>query len=185
MRAALAQIRDDERIGLAVGTDEMALLRGADQIVERKVNLPVRWLKGFVEVQAFQSRMERRVHLGKIETLRFLRSLPRTTMAKTQYWIVPAGNGLRISQRAGEGSFRVAGIERLRLLEDLAPSANGLTVYAIPAGTPVNGSSISDRLISTSPSARRCGAASPGKDKRCQISPPGNGTVCSIWRRAC
>ena len=134
MRAALAQIRNDERVGLAVGSDELALLRGADQIVERKVRLPVRWLKGFVEVQAFQSRMEQRAHLGKIETLRFLRSLPRTTMAKTQYWIVPAGNGLRIGQRAGEGAIRVAGIERLRLLDDLAPLANGLTVYADARG---------------------------------------------------
>lgn len=134
MRAALAQIRDDERIGLAVGTDELALLRGADQIVERKVKLPVRWLKGFVEVQAFQSHMERRAHLGKIETLRFLRSLPRTTMAKTQYWIVPAGKGLRISQRADEGALRVAGIERLRLLDNLAPLADSLTVYADSRG---------------------------------------------------
>jgi len=45
MRAALAQIRDDERVGLAVGTDEVALLRGAEQSVERKVKLPLRWLK--------------------------------------------------------------------------------------------------------------------------------------------
>ena len=134
MQAALAQIRDDERVGLAVGTNEVALLRGAEQVVERKVKLPVRWLKGFVEVQAYQSRMERRAQLGKIETLRFLRSLPRTVMAKTVYWIVPAGAGLRLSQREGAGALRVAGLERLRLLDDLAPLADGLTVFAAPQG---------------------------------------------------
>ena len=37
MRAALAQIRDNERVSLAVGTDEVALLRGAEQVIERKV----------------------------------------------------------------------------------------------------------------------------------------------------
>jgi hypothetical protein len=94
-RAALAQVRDNERVGLAVGKEDVTLLRGADQIVERKVNLPVRWVKGFVEVQAYQSRMELRAELGKIETLRFLRSLPRSTQAKTAFWIVPAGAGLR------------------------------------------------------------------------------------------
>ena len=134
MRAALAQIRDDERVSLAVGTDEVALLRGAEQIVERKVVLPMRWLKGFVEVQAYQSRMERRAHLGKIDTLRFLRSLPRSTMAKTSYWIVPAGNGLRLSQREGGDGLRVAGIERLRLLDELAPLADGLTLFADSRG---------------------------------------------------
>src|SRR5262249_49873042 len=51
MRAALAQVRDNERVSLAVGTDEVALLRGTDQVIERKVPLPVRWLKGFVEMQ--------------------------------------------------------------------------------------------------------------------------------------
>lgn len=134
MQAALAQIRDDERVGLAVGTDEVTLLRGAEQVVERRVKLPVRWLKGFVEVQAYQSRMERRAQLGKVETLRFLRSLPRTVMAKTVYWVVPAGNGLRLSQRESAGALRVAGIERLRLLDDLAPLADALTLFADPRG---------------------------------------------------
>jgi hypothetical protein len=134
IRAALAQIRDDERVGLAVGTDEVALLRGAEQIVERKVRLPLRWLKGFVEVQTYQSRMERRAHLGKVDTLRFLRSLPRSTMAKSIYWVIPAGNSLRLSQRQAENGLRVAGIERLRLLDDLAPLADGLTVFASNTG---------------------------------------------------
>src|SRR5262249_19054747 len=123
-----------ERVGLAVGTDEVALLRGAEQVVERKVKLPMRWLKGFVEVQAYQSRMGRRAHLGKVDTLRFLRALPRSTMAKTVYWIIPAGNGLRLSQRESEGGLRVAGIERLRLLDELAPLATGLSVFADSRG---------------------------------------------------
>src|SRR5207247_4148922 len=101
-----------------------------EQIVERKVKLPMRWLKGFVEVQAYQSRMQQRTHLGKVETLRFLRSLPRSTMARTVYWIVPAGKGLRLSQREGADGLHVAGIERLRLLDDLSPLADGLTVFA-------------------------------------------------------
>jgi hypothetical protein len=82
-RAMLAQVRDDERVGFAIGREEVTLLRGADQVVERKVDLPVRWLKSFVEVQAYEARMHLRADLGKIEAVRFLRSLPRTTMAKT------------------------------------------------------------------------------------------------------
>lgn len=134
-RAALAQIRDQERVGFAVGTDEVTLLRGADQIVERKVALPLRWLKGFVEVQAYQAKMTPRFDLPKIETLRFLRSLPRTPMAKTMFFVTPAGRGLRLTQRPGAEAVRVAGIERLRLIEELAPFADGLKVYANDRGT--------------------------------------------------
>jgi hypothetical protein len=134
MRAALAQIRDNERVSLSVGTDEVALLRGADQVVERKVPLPMRWLKGFVEMQAYQSRMELHACLNKIETLRFVRSLPRSTMAKTFYWIIPTATSLRLSQREAPGALRMAGIERLRLLDDLAPLADSLTIYADPRG---------------------------------------------------
>lgn len=133
LRAALAQVRDDERVGLAIGTDEMVLLRGGDQVIERKVALPLRWLKGFVEVQSYQSRMERRATLGKIEALRFLRSLPRST-TNTPFWVVPAGPGLRLSQRDASGAVRVAGLERLRLLEELAPYAEQLAVFTDARG---------------------------------------------------
>ena len=94
----------------------------------------MRWLKGFVEIQSYQSRMESRVRLNKIETLRFLRSIPRSTIAKTVYWIVPTATALRLSQREAPNSLRVAGIERLRLLDDLAPLADGLTVFADARG---------------------------------------------------
>ncbi len=55
-------------------------------------------------------------------------------MAKTVYWVVPSGNGLRLSQRESEGGLRVAGIERLRLLDELAPLADGLSVFADSRG---------------------------------------------------
>ena len=134
LRAALAQVRDGESIGLAVGREDLTLLRGVEQIVERKVPLPVRWLRGFVEVQAYQARMERRMAIGKIETLRFLRSLPRTAVSRSVFWAVPAGSGLRLSQRETPGGVKIAGIERLKLLEELAPLADGLCVYSDPQG---------------------------------------------------
>lgn len=134
MRAALAQIRDGESVGLAVGHEDVTLLRGMEQVIERKVPLPVRWLKGFVEVQAYQSRMAKRAEIGKVETLRFLRSLPRSTTAKSVFWAVPAGSGLRLSQRESPGGVRLAALERLRLLEELAPFADGLCVFADPRG---------------------------------------------------
>lgn len=135
MRAALAQIRDHERVGFAVGTDEVTLLRGSDQVIERKVKLPVRWLKGFVEVQAYQARMQQCASVRKVEAVRFIRSLPRTIIGKTSYWVVPGPQGLRLSQREVRDGIRVAGLERLRVLDELVPSCDGLSIHADVEGS--------------------------------------------------
>ena len=77
MRAALAQLRDSEPAGFTVGATEFALESGGATTIERKVKLPVRWLKGFVEAQAHQSRMEPRFEIKGVEVRRFEQGLPR------------------------------------------------------------------------------------------------------------
>ena len=129
LRAALAQIRDGDRVELSVGAKAMELSRNAESIVERKVPLPLRWLKGFVEVQAYQARMRPRLEVSGTEAWRFLRSLPRGIMKQT-CWVVPAGRGLRIGHHATVDGVAVGGMERLRVLEDLARHARQLLVFA-------------------------------------------------------
>ena len=128
MQAALARIRDSDKVSLSVGSDEVRLDREAETIVEKKVALPLRWLKGFVEVQAYQSRMAPALEVSGIEAHRFLRSLPR---AKTRHesWVAPIGRGLRLSHVRTAGGVAVAGLERLRVLEPLSRYADRLRVY--------------------------------------------------------
>lgn len=128
--SALSQIRDDERVGLAVGADEVSLLRGADQLVERKVRLPLRWLKGLVEVQISQARMTPRFSLNKIGALRFVRDIPRGSDSRTAHFIAPAGGGgLRWSHAPLPDSIELRGVERLRVLDQLAPWADSLAIH--------------------------------------------------------
>jgi len=129
MRAALASVRDSERVRLDVGADRITLEREGASIVERKVKLPVRWLKSFVEVQAYQARMTPRFTLVGTEVLRFLRSLPRAKTSRHSIFIVPAGRGVRMSVTACKGALATSGVERLRVLEDIAPFAKSLTAY--------------------------------------------------------
>ena len=128
MLTALARIRDTDSVALSVGTGEVRLDHGDEAIIEKKVALPVRWLKGFVEVQAYQSRMQLVHDVGGVEALRFLRSIPRT-VSKHPSWIVPSGRGLRLSQVASRDGVQVAGMERVRVLENLMPLARQLRVY--------------------------------------------------------
>jgi hypothetical protein len=129
MRAALARVRDSDKVGLVVGSDLVSLSRGNDSVVERKVALPVRWLKGLVEVQAYQARMVRKIEVPGFEAARFLRSLPKGA-ATTSGYVVPSGRGLRLSQVAARDGIRVGGVQRLHILDDLARHAKMLRIYA-------------------------------------------------------
>ena len=53
MRAALARVRDDAGLEFAVGRQEFRLRSSGADVVERKVDLPTRWIRGMLEVQSY------------------------------------------------------------------------------------------------------------------------------------
>jgi hypothetical protein len=134
MRTALARIKEREPVQLSVGAGDVEVVSDGGSVVERKVPLPLRWLKGFVESQAYLAEMTPRMEISGTEARRFLRSLPRQGSQGRATWVTRSGPGLRLSQIASKEAVRVAGIERLRLLEDLARHVQGLRVYATPDG---------------------------------------------------
>lgn len=64
MMSALAMIRGVEPVSLSVGSAGVELETASRTVFEKKVQLPIRWLKGFVEVQACQRRMERKMEIS-------------------------------------------------------------------------------------------------------------------------
>jgi hypothetical protein len=136
MRAALTRIRRDEQVRLAVGRDGVELTRAGETTVEKKVKLPVRWIKGFSEVQAYQPSLAERHELPAADALRLLRELPRSSAPKRPSFLVPGGRSLRWSQRDRPGAVRVSGMHRLRVLEPLVTRARAVRVwYDEGAGT--------------------------------------------------
>lgn len=130
MRAALAQLSPTEAVDVNVGADRFELERACGTVIERKVPLPLRWLKGFVEVQACQARMQLRFEVDGGEARRFLRSLPRQPMPHVAMWVQPLAKGLRLAAREVPGGVRLVGVERLRSLEVLAREAKKLRIYS-------------------------------------------------------
>ncbi len=130
MLTALAKIRETDRVQINVGTDHVELNRNSESVVEKQVALPVRWLKGFVEVQACQSRMTLVHDITGHEAMRFLRSLPRMKTNRRETFVVAAGSGLRLSQIAVRHAVRVGGLERLQVLEEIVPDVKRMRVYA-------------------------------------------------------
>ncbi|HND55802.1 MAG TPA: hypothetical protein PLV92_25475, partial [Pirellulaceae bacterium] len=130
--AALASLGTSDRLELTVGQRAVEFRKNDDAaVVEKKVKLPLRWLKGFVEVQSCLSRMQLRFETDGLEARRFFRELPRMKTHRRASYVVPSGRGLRVSQlsESDSGAVRVGGLERLRSLETLAPQAETLRVF--------------------------------------------------------
>ncbi|OYU44807.1 MAG: hypothetical protein CFE44_10940 [Burkholderiales bacterium PBB4] len=130
MRAALARVRDADGLALSVGCSEFAMRSGGAQVLEKKVELPLRWLRSMVAVQAYQAAMQRVIEVGAVPALRFLRSLPKASTSKTPLWVVEGPQGLRTTAQSDPCGVRFTDSRRLRVLETLLPSAKTLSVYA-------------------------------------------------------
>ena len=130
MLSALAKIKAGDEVSIAVGADKVVLQQRETEVVEKKVKLPLRWLRGFVEVQAVQSRMKLVHQIDAIHAVRFFRSLPRIKTNRRSTWVAKSGQGLRLSQIQSPHSLKIGGLERLRVLESLSRDAESLSVYA-------------------------------------------------------
>ena len=130
MRNALLRLRDEEDVELAVGADEVMLSRGEAKIVEKKVKLPLRWIKGFSEVQAYLPRLTLKMEISAAEGLRFVRTLPRTTKPKMPSYAVSTSRSIRLSQRPQRGAVQILGTHRVKVIEPLLARAKMLRVWS-------------------------------------------------------
>ena len=138
MRRALGLIRSQDKVGLSVGQEEVVLERSQERTVEKKVKLPVRWLKSFGEVQSYQPRFKLQLEADASEALKLLRSLPSNSPPKQASYVRRTGRALRLSQRPGKGAVILRGVHRIAVLEPLLLKAQGLRVWA-DADTEVSG----------------------------------------------
>lgn len=130
MRAALARVRGDAQLVLAVGRDALSLRSGATRVVERKVDLPLRWLRGLVEVQACQAAMRLRLQVSGLEAVRLMRTLPKTSTARTPLWLAAGSAGLHTTTRPTAAGVRFTDTTRLRVLQGLLAGAQSLSIHA-------------------------------------------------------
>jgi hypothetical protein len=130
MRGALAQVRQNDPVRLAVGAEGVHLTRADQKVVEKKVKLPVRWIKGFTEVQAYLPALKRRFTISAPEAVRFVRGLPRGGNPRQVLWVTPLGRGLRLSPRETKGAVRITGPDRIRILKPMLLHAKELCVWA-------------------------------------------------------
>jgi hypothetical protein len=119
---------------LQVGADSVAATTERGTVVERKVALPQRWIKGFGEVGVVQRGLVQRLELSGPLAQRLLRSLPKGG-GRSAVHVVQAGRAARLRHAAVPGSVAVRGTDRLRLLDPLLRHARRLRVFADDEGS--------------------------------------------------
>jgi hypothetical protein len=132
VRSALSALRRHEPLRLTVGWDALTVETLGGAIVERRVPLPERWVKGFGEVQGALAGALPLMELDQVGARRFLASLPGGRLGTDTAWAEPTASGARIGRRPRPAAVCVAGSARLRVLLPLARFATGLLAYGDP-----------------------------------------------------
>jgi hypothetical protein len=132
MLASLGRISRTDDLKLALGIDELVLTQKEQSVVEKKVRLPVRWLKGFATATSYSRELEPVHQIDSITALRFLRSIPRSVDNRARWWVVRSGKSLRLSQREAPGAVAAGALNRLRILENNVTHARSLTIFGHP-----------------------------------------------------
>ena len=163
LRAALASLRVGEPLHLDVGERGLTATTLDEEVIEERVPLSLRWLKGFSETQMLSSAMLPLHALGAAQARAFIRGLPRSSATGTVMWAGRAVRGLRLGTRPAPGAACVAGPERLRVFEPLVHHLTSLEAF----GPPVDAGSepVASLWVAHMPGARLSIGLSPAKSR--------------------
>lgn len=128
LRGALAAVRDNTKLDISIDAATVGVTANNLAIVEKKVPLPLRWIRGFADVQVVMSGMRPAFRMCRVSAQQFLRNLPRGKNDQLQ-WIVSAHGSARLSTRRIDGAVPLRGSHRLQVIERMAARSEGLDVF--------------------------------------------------------
>lgn len=134
LRMALATISRQEALHLSVARDELRASTLDALHVEKKVNLPDRWVRGLAEVPLISAAMRL---VGQIEGARlpsFMAALPRVSPPGPAVYLLPHRPNWLISHRPIAGAVPLAGASRVRGVERALRFATRLRIYTAETG---------------------------------------------------
>ena len=128
MLNALNAIQKNEKVTLAVGQQEVQVITSKAKVTEKKVTLPMRWIKGLTSVQLYLADMDLKFELNKIQTIQLFQSLPKGVV-KGDFFITKRAGKFMFSTLATADSVRIGGVNRLRLLEGILAIVDKIYIY--------------------------------------------------------
>ena len=128
MLNALNAIQKNEKVTLAVGQQDVQVITSKAKVTEKKVTLPMRWIKGLTSVQLYLADMDLKFELNKIQTIQLFQSLPKGNV-KGDFFITKRAGKFMFSTLATADSVRIGGAQRLRLLEGILAIVDKIYIY--------------------------------------------------------
>ncbi|NSL90363.1 SWIM zinc finger family protein [Chitinophaga sp. Mgbs1] len=127
---ALGAVGRNTKLQLQVGNRHVSMQSSASgKVTEKKVPLPVKWLKGLTSVQLLMAGTEQALLFNKMQLLQLFQGIP-SGQVKTDYYLFMRGGRPQLTPVKMPGAVCIGGIHRLKLLEPLLPLADELRVYA-------------------------------------------------------
>lgn len=131
MIAALGSFNKRSEVTLSVGQKEVGMHFEGKKVIEKKVPLPTKWIKGLTTVQMFFAQTENIYSFNTMQAVQLFRSIPKGQV-KTDYYLNKRGNRAVFSPAKSRNAICIGGLHRLRLIEHLVPLADKLIVFAHP-----------------------------------------------------
>lgn len=128
MISALSRVQRNENLVLSVGKKEVSMQAGIDRVIERKVPLPVKWIKGMASVQVYLSQSEIVFTFNRMQALQLFQSIPSGKL-KTDCYLTVRGNKATFTAVRSVNAICVGGLHRLKLIEPLVALADELRVF--------------------------------------------------------
>ncbi|WP_316820835.1 SWIM zinc finger family protein [Pedobacter gandavensis] len=128
MLNALNSIQKNEKVTLAVGHQDMQVITDKTKVTEKKVNLPMRWIKGLTSVQLYLADMDLKYEMNKLQTIQLFQTLPKGSV-KGDFFVTKRAGKFTFSTLSTTDSVRIGGIHRLRLLEGILAMVDQIFVY--------------------------------------------------------
>jgi len=128
MLNALNSIQKNEKVTLAVGQQDMQVITANTKVTEKKVTLPMRWIKGLTSVQLYLADMDLKFELNKIQTIQLFQTLPKGNV-KGDFFITKRAGKFMFSTLATADGVRIGGIHRLRLLDGILAIVEKIFIY--------------------------------------------------------
>lgn len=125
---ALNLVQKNERVVLGVGQRDVSVATEKAKVVEKKVSLPNRWIKGLTNVQVSLARMNHLFTLNRIQCIQLFQAVPKGNV-KGIYYITFRSGKYSLSTLPAPGSVRIGGIQRLRLAEGILPWIQQMHLY--------------------------------------------------------
>lgn len=128
MLNALNSIQKNEKVTLAVGQQDVQVITSKAKVTEKKITLPMRWIKGLTSVQLYLADMDLKFELNKIQTIQLFQTLPKGNV-KGDFFITKRAGKFMFSTIMTTDGVRIGGIHRLRLLDGVLAISEKIFIY--------------------------------------------------------